>query len=167
MISTNSTLDRAFRHLAWANQEVFAALLKMPESTLGLRLHPDHYSVGQLVEHIAGSSGFYAWRLDGLGEDPQYPAATTHADVAKFKEMLVGFDERLRVEAQKSDEAISYIREGKTVSRMRSTIVIQAIHHATEHRAQIAAILTAHNVTGIDLDELDVWALGDAEGKGE
>ena len=49
---------------------------------------------------------------------------------------------------------------------MRSTIVGQAIHHATEHRAQIAAALATNGIDAIDLDELDVWAYGDAEGLG-
>ena len=42
-----------------------------------------------------------------------------------------------------------------------------AIHHATEHRAQIAGALAAHGIDAIDLDELDLWAFGDAEGLGE
>jgi hypothetical protein len=43
----------------------------------------------------------------------------------------------------------------------------QSIHHATEHRAQIAGALVAHGIKALDLDALDVWALGDAEGLGE
>jgi hypothetical protein len=43
----------------------------------------------------------------------------------------------------------------------------QSIHHAIEHRAQIADILVMHGIKDIDLDEIDVWALGDAEGLGE
>jgi hypothetical protein len=51
-------------------------------------------------------------------------------------------------------------------TRARSTVLAQAIHHATEHRAQIAGALAAHGIDALDLDELDVWAYGDAEGLG-
>ncbi|MFM8446542.1 MAG: hypothetical protein ACKN9Z_04205, partial [Actinomycetota bacterium] len=47
---------------------------------------------------------------------------------------------------------------GKLVKRWRSTILSQAIHHATEHRAQIASALEAKGFTPVDLDELDLWA---------
>jgi hypothetical protein len=51
--------------------------------------------------------------------------------------------------------------------RARSTVLGPSIHHATEHRAQIAGALVAHGIKALDLDALDVWALGDAEGLGE
>jgi len=40
-------------------------------------------------------------------------------------------------------------------------LVNQAIHHATEHRAQIAGALAAHGITSVDLDAIDVWSLHD------
>jgi hypothetical protein len=43
-------------------------------------------------------------------------------------------------------------------------VLAQTIHHATEHRAQIAGALVAHGVTALDLDGLDVWAYDDAVG---
>ena len=58
-----------------------------------------------------------------------------------------------------------YPYRGK-VLRARSTILGQAIHHATEHRAQIAGALATNGIDAIDLDALDVWAYGDAEGLG-
>jgi uncharacterized damage-inducible protein DinB len=44
------------------------------------------------------------------------------------------------------------------VKRWRSTILSQAIHHATEHRAQLASALEAKGFKPMDLDELDLWA---------
>jgi uncharacterized damage-inducible protein DinB len=48
--------------------------------------------------------------------------------------------------------------EDKLVKRWRSTIVSQAIHHATEHRAQIASALEAKGFTPMSLDDLDLWS---------
>lgn len=57
-------------------------------------------------------------------------------------------------------------RDNPTLTRARSTVFGQSIHHATEHRAQIAGALVAHGVMALNLDDLDVWAFGDAEGVG-
>ena len=48
--------------------------------------------------------------------------------------------------------------EDKLVKRWRSTILSQAIHHATEHRAQIASALEAKGFTPVNLDDLDLWS---------
>jgi uncharacterized damage-inducible protein DinB len=48
--------------------------------------------------------------------------------------------------------------EGEQVKRWRSTILSQAIHHATEHRAQIASALEAKGFDPVNLDDLDLWS---------
>ena len=40
-------------------------------------------------------------------------------------------------------------------------LVTQSVHHATEHRAQIAGALAAKGITSVDLDAIDVWSLHD------
>jgi len=41
-------------------------------------------------------------------------------------------------------------------------LVNQAVHHATEHRAQIAGALAANGNSSLDLDALDVWTFNDS-----
>jgi uncharacterized damage-inducible protein DinB len=57
-------------------------------------------------------------------------------------------------------------QDDSTLTRARATVLAQTIHHATEHRAQIAGALVAHGITALNFDDLDVWAFGDAEGLG-
>jgi len=54
--------------------------------------------------------------------------------------------------------------EGEQVKRWRSTILSQAIHHATEHRAQIASALEAKGFTPVNLDDLDLWSYEKSQG---
>lgn len=82
-------------------------------------------------------------------------------------ELCAGFDAQLRELAAEPDGMTTYQRDGKTIRRARSTILGQSIHHATEHRSQIAGILALHGINAIDLDAIDVWGLGDAEGLGQ
>jgi hypothetical protein len=49
-------------------------------------------------------------------------------------------------------------RYGKDMHAFTSTILAQAIHHAAEHRAQIADILAVNNLDVLNLDKIDLWA---------
>ncbi len=56
---------------------------------------------------------------------------------------------------------VEFQREGRTICRNRETILTQAIHHATEHRAQIAGIFANHGMKVVDLDSIDLWSFAD------
>jgi hypothetical protein len=71
---------------------------------------------------------------------------------------LLSNDADLLVLADIADEKMAVIREGETTHWMRSTIVTQAIHHATEHRAQAVSALEAKGFKAVNLDDYDVWA---------
>ncbi|MFM8937646.1 MAG: hypothetical protein ACKOF0_01350, partial [Actinomycetota bacterium] len=67
--------------------------------------------------------------------------------------------------AQLDDIQLEFVNySGNLVKRWRSTILSQAIHHATEHRAQIASALEAKGFKPVDLDELDLWSFEIANG---
>ena len=76
-----------------------------------------------------------------------------------------GFDARVRAQANAPDVPVAHLDPTRPV-RARSTILAQAIHHATEHRAQIAGALSTNGNGAIDLDAIDMWEYGDAEGLG-
>ncbi|NCV77343.1 MAG: hypothetical protein EBW21_06725, partial [Actinobacteria bacterium] len=48
--------------------------------------------------------------------------------------------------------------DGKDITRERSTIISQAVHHATEHRAQLIDALEFKRYKVINLDDIDLWA---------
>jgi uncharacterized damage-inducible protein DinB len=94
-------------------------------------------------------------------------APATSSDLLEYRGICATNDARLRTLASEPEGQTTYTRDGEKITRARSTILGQSIHHAIEHRAQIADILVMHGIKDIDLDEIDVWALGDAEGLGE
>ena len=55
------------------------------------------------------------------------------------------------------DAWLETIYQGQPVTLPRSTILVQAITHATEHRSQIATILTQHEVEPPDVS---AWTWG-------
>jgi uncharacterized damage-inducible protein DinB len=63
------------------------------------------------------------------------------------------------------DEQLEFTNySGNLVRRWRSTILSQAIHHATEHRAQIAAAIEARGFSPLNLDDLDLWSYETEQG---
>ena len=161
------TLDRLFRHMAWANEYVFEQLRGLPEEALSFKALNNEWSVGAIAEHIVRAAGNYVTRLGGQIPVNEYEIPSTSAEIARLAVLCAGFDAQLRELAAEPDGITMYQRDGKTIQRARSTILGQSIHHATEHRAQIAGILALHGVDVVDLDAIDLWALGDLEGLGE
>ena len=163
------TLDRLFRHMAWGNAYVFARLSEISPDAWLLTAPNNEWSVAAIAEHLAGAAGFYVTRLDGNAPASRERLAipATKAELLQLAQYCGEADIALRKLASLPDAMTTYQRGGETVTRARSTILAQSIHHATEHRSQIAGVLSGHKINAIDLDEIDLWGLGDAEGLGE
>ena len=169
-MESNSYLDRLLRHMAWANGEFIAQLARFPTETWKLALPNEtgeEGTVGEIARHFIRSSAFYVRRLDGKEPTNKYEVPTRAEDMLELAQFCRESDARLREESYLPDGKTTFTRDGRLIERARSTILGQSIHHATEHRAQIASILTAHKAGRIDLDDLDVWSYSDAEGLGD
>ena len=158
--------DRLFRHMTWANAYVFDCLATLTDEQLQLTARNDDWSAASILEHISGASARYADVLDGLGE-----TATTvpcnSAEVLALKQLTITIDARMRQSAKTPEGFVEYTRQDRLIRRARQTILAQIIHHATEHRAQIAGIYASHGMKVVDLDEIDLWAFADYEGLGD
>ena len=163
----NPTLDRLFRHMAWANAQFLAELAKLPAANLRLAAENDQWTVGAILGHLVGAAGGYAAHLDGGLRPEGIEIPTKQDEVAQLAELCARFDARIREAALLPDMVTIRVRDGQEITRMRSTVLAQSIHHSIEHRAQIAGILAMRGIKGIDLDAIDVWGLGDAEGLSE
>jgi uncharacterized damage-inducible protein DinB len=149
--------------MAWANATLFARLADLPDEALQLAAPRNEWSMALILAHLVTAAGNYAARLEGAPYPEPATAPTRVADLAALASHCAAYDVRIRTQASVPDGPNEY--PGK-VRRARSTILGQAIHHATEHRAQIAGALATNGIDTIDLDALDVWAYSDAEGLG-
>jgi uncharacterized damage-inducible protein DinB len=158
-------IDRLFRHMAWANAYVFDQIASQPDSSLKMSAPNDTWTVAEILEHLTASR--YADLLDGTGDIPtQVP--TNNKEVVELKHLSATFDTRLREAAKNPIGFVEFTNwEGRQLHRNRETILTQAIHHATEHRAQIAGIFANHGMKVVDLDEIDLWAFANYEGLGD
>lgn len=155
-------LNRLLAHMSWANQKTIAHLQTLPEQSLSAFATNQEWQVSEITHHIVDAADAYAFRI--TGEHPQLPGDSipeikTISDLALIAKQAEVIDAALLKSVSLDDEQIEFTNySGKLVKRWRSTILSQAIHHATEHRAQIASALEAKGFTPVDLDELDLWA---------
>ena len=118
-----------------------------------------------ILDHLVAAAGRYAARLEGAPRPDRAASPATAAGLAALAHDCASYDARIRAQAAQPDGPTDYA-DRATGFRARSTVLAQAIHHATEHRAQIAAALATNGIDAIDLDALDLWSYGEAEGLG-
>ena len=163
--TTDPTLDRLLRHLAWANAALIARLSELPPDALELAAPRNEWTAIRTLNHLVAAAGRYAARLEGLPRPERVESSATPAGLAELAADCAAYDARIRTQAG-LPEGPSPSPDPGAPPRQRSTIIAQAIHHATEHRAQIAAALATNGIDAIDLDELDFWRFGEVEGVG-
>jgi uncharacterized damage-inducible protein DinB len=169
---------KLLRHMAWANQEIFSKVVELPDEALDAYAVNPEWTAREIMRHIASSASWYGWRLlDRSGftqaENDAWQAILDDSEMppANMKDMLL-----LIARAAKADEVLlsaAQLPEGDTqrelngeiIVRKRSTIISQAIHHATEHRAQLISALEAKGYKTINLDDYDLWAYSSTIGE--
>ena len=154
--------DRLLRHMAWANQALIARLAEQPDSALALTAPLNEWSAGRILVHLVNAANGYVARLEGLPRQPQAETPTSVSELPALADRLASADARLRAHAEQPDGMAGYAGDGES-RYPRSTVIAQVIHHATEHRAQIAGALATNGNNAIDLDAIDLWEFTDAE----
>jgi uncharacterized damage-inducible protein DinB len=159
----NETLDQLMRHMAWANARLFRQLAQLSDAALSSCATGSDWSVGAIAHHLVTAAENYAQRLHGEPRAPERAVPTSVADLEELATGLATADAKLRAGAALDGaETLSWISfDGDAVSFPRWVLVNQSVHHATEHRAQIAAALVANGIASVDLDGIDVWSLHD------
>ncbi|MGA0832876.1 MAG: DinB family protein, partial [Polynucleobacter sp.] len=131
--------------------------------------NPDWF-VAEILHHIVDSGDHYAYRISGVAVltkpgEPCIADVESLSDLTRIKDQAATVDAALLECVKLDDIQLEFENySGNLVKRWRSTILSQAIHHATEHRAQLAAALEARGFAPVDLDELDLWSYEIANG---
>jgi uncharacterized damage-inducible protein DinB len=165
---------KLLKHMAWANQEIFTKVSQLPDAALDAYVVNPEWTVREIMRHIASSATWYGYRLldrslltDEDKSQWKEKLAETEVPPKTMKDMSVLLERLARADAQllRASEApegfIVHTMDGRTVSRARSTIISQSVHHSIEHRAQLVDALEFRGFTGINLDLYDVWGFSD------
>jgi uncharacterized damage-inducible protein DinB len=149
-----------YRQNEWANLAIIDVCRGLTDEQLDATVPGTYGTVRETLRHIVGAEGGYAARLGAepasrlKGGDP-WPGFDALAEMASAAaEVFV---------ASVSGDPAHAIRVGgdDPWDAEAAVIAVQVLNHGTEHRSQIATILTT---LGIEPPELSGWEWGIATG---
>jgi len=158
-------LTEFFRHNAMMNRRLVEACRQLSPEQLGATATGTYGSIGATLVHIANSQEWYAVRLldterlERLPEDP-FPGFEALA------ERFAHGDAQLEMAAThaRQDRQVQVTGDDPpgTWWMPVSLFLLQAVNHSTEHRSQVATILTH---LGVEPPEMDGWTYFFASGQ--
>ena len=146
-----------FRHNAMMNGRLMEACRRLSPEQLGATATGTYGSVGATLVHIANSQEGYAARLldterpERLPEEP-FPGFEALAE--RFAHGDAQLEEAATQAGQDRDVQVTGDDPPGTWSMPVSLFLLQAVNHGTEHRSQVATILTQ---LGVEPPEMDGW----------
>jgi uncharacterized damage-inducible protein DinB len=157
------TLTVLFRHNLWANLNLLERCAELTSEQLQTTMVGGFGSIQDTLEHIIKAEQSYYSRIS-TGQ-PHYrsedePAFTIADMVESASTTGEGFIEWApKVQA---GDTVRIDWDGTPRDVPKTIILTQVINHATEHRAQVMAIMTQ---LGIEPPSLDSWTYFDQQGK--
>ncbi len=154
----NPLVERSFKHMAWANAQMFSILKGLPNEAINFSAWNPDWTVGKIAHHIVIAEGRLISRITNQPTPVENNAPTTAEGIGDLIAICAERDAQLLSLIHTPDEMRTFVRYGNEVEFLTSTILVQAVHHASEHRAQISDILAANKMDVLNLDEIDLWS---------
>ena len=157
------TLTTLFSHNLWANLRLLERCSVLSSEQLDATMSGAYGSIRDTLQHIVTSEQSYFSRISTGQRRPRSEEAPP-LTIAEMTELVRTTGAGLIEWAPKvqADDTVQPDGEGTPYHVPKTIILTQAINHATEHRAQVMAILTQ---LGIQPPELDGWTYFDEREK--
>ena len=155
------TLTTLFSHNLWANVGILEQCAGLTNEQLDATISGVFGTIRDTLQHIVTSEQGYFYRIR-TGQPLHRPEDAPPLTIAEMLESVRTSGAGLIEWAPKvqADDTVQVDWEDGTLRDVPKTIYLtQVINHATEHRAQIMAILTQ---LGIQPPDLDGWAYFEA-----
>lgn len=149
------TLERALKHMAWADRRLFDDLAAMEPAALSATI--GGRAVADLAMHIVSGAEWYRYLLGG-GQWTELARPESVTALLIMRDHLGRVDDYILSALGAPDTVVEFEDENGPGRVMRSTLLTQAAYHAVEHRTQIACALESAGLPTIDLDTYDLWA---------
>lgn len=153
----SDALVEFFKHNLWANQKLLAACKGLTEEQLHTTSDGTYGRISDTLVHIVSAEEYYVGLINGQKLENRL----------RVKDGFPGL-QVLREHAQHSGEGLVAIAKNFDGSRILQqlhpsepdnlhavTPLLQAMNHATEHRAHIMTIMSQ---LGVEPPSLDAWA---------
>src|SRR5687768_5268784 len=151
-----------FRHNTWANLKLLDACRNLGDEHFEANIPGTFGSIRDTLLHIVGAEVSYVQRVNGrLPGEPPEPGTFPSIDTLKHDVQWSGEELLQLALGATSTGVVEQTRRGTNVKYPLVSLMTQVINHATEHRAQIATILTQQ---GIEPPDMSGWAYMDEMG---
>jgi uncharacterized damage-inducible protein DinB len=150
-----SVVTTLFAHNTWANLKLLDFCERLSDEQLDATAIGGYGSIRDTLVHIIGAEVGYVVRVNGKRPPHpftrgQFPGFAVSKDVARW-----AGDELLQLALTAREGTLVREREGRESFEYRlASLIVQEITHATEHRTQIAAIITQ---LGMEPPDMSVW----------
>jgi uncharacterized damage-inducible protein DinB len=154
-------LPEFFKHNRWANLLLLDACVSLTEEQLGAAVPGTYGPLGATLTHLVAAEESYLARLAQAERPDRAWADGPFPGVAALRERA-GRSGAALIAAARQETAGRILRgtwRGEPYALPVAIVLLQAINHATEHRAHVATILSQ---LGIVPPDLDGWAYGEA-----
>ena len=161
----SSHLEEFFRHNHWANLRLIDWCASLDDDLLDSNAPGTFGDARRTLVHLVGAEEVYVALLTGetmdeadrLHLDGPFPGLKTLRErVAASGEKLIELAVKTPFDAVLRGTAPN----GAPYTERGTALLLQAIHHAAEHRTHIMTVISQH---GIDVPETSGWTYGDEE----
>jgi uncharacterized damage-inducible protein DinB len=154
-MAASNGLVPLFEHNLWANATLFELCEGLDDVVLDASVNGCYGTIRETLRHIARGEALYVGILTSSRPDEvrsnwleKFPVDTSKEFVKSTGEALIRCAHEIP-----GDTILEGVRDDGNEYRFpASSMFIQAINHATEHRTQIATILTQQGIQPPDLD---------------
>jgi uncharacterized damage-inducible protein DinB len=153
------TLTTLFRHNHWANVRILERCAGLTDEQLAATIAGTYGSIRDTLQHIVTAERSYFSRIS-TGQRYDRPEDAPPLTLADMMDSIRTTGSGLIEWAPKvqAGDTVQIDWDGTPREVPKTILLTQAINHATEHRAQIMAILTQ---LGIQPPDLDSWSYFD------
>jgi len=156
----SESLIELFKHNAWANDRLLATCEGLSDAQMDATLVGTYGSIRTTLMHIVGAQERYVAALAETGPVSIIRERAPFTGVAGLRDSARTSGAALVALAAQphSGATVPTTWGGETYTTPVWLLLVQAINHATDHRGQVAAILSQQ---GIEPPNLDGWTYHD------
>ena len=154
----NKGLPDFFRYNLWANMRLLDTCEKLSDEQLDATTTGVYGCIREILMHLFGAEEGYAFSFTKKTPMPPLQEVTTFVGFEELRRRAeLSGRELITIAEQRDTSEIFFLDEG-TYECPAIIVVIQAIHHAVDHRSQISTLLT---LQGIEPPDMDPWSYND------